>query len=109
MVTLLVVGWVFLHHVALPHAWHWTLLYAAIVAAACKILHHFTHHSGDMEAIHIEVLLPAFVLGCIIDTPEARKELEHQRQASELRRTKRMSSGSSLTSTTITSPPRKAD
>ncbi|CAK0789667.1 unnamed protein product [Prorocentrum cordatum] len=39
-----------------------------------------------MEAIHIEVLLPAFVVGCVIDTPGARHELQLQRQAAEKRR-----------------------
>jgi Kef-type K+ transport system membrane component KefB len=88
MASLLAVGWIFLHRISLPHGWHWSLFYAAVVSALCKILHHYTHHSPDMEPIHIEVLLPAFVIGCIIDTPGARHELQLQRQNSEIRRSK---------------------
>jgi len=92
MIALLLLAWTQLHNVALPHGWHWTLLYAAVVSVVCKILHHFTHHSHDMEAIHIEVLLPAFVIGCIIDTPSARHELKLQRRASDIRKVVRSSS-----------------
>merc|ERR1719197_704165 len=38
-----------------------------------------------MGAIHIEILLPAFVWGCVVDTPCARKELALQRQLSKIR------------------------
>mmetsp|Transcript_90456 Transcript_90456/g.193977 ORF Transcript_90456/g.193977 Transcript_90456/m.193977 type:complete len:590 (-) Transcript_90456:230-1999(-) len=81
MLGLLVLGWKKLHCVGLPHSWKWTLFYAAVVSGGCKLLYHVTH-------IHLEVLLPAFVLGCIIDTPAARHELKVQRAASELRRSK---------------------
>jgi len=91
MLVLLVLAWTLLHRVHLPHSWYWTLFYAAVVSAGCKVLHHMTHHSEDMDPIHIEVLLPAFVLGCIIDTPGARQELKLQRQASELKRGRRLS------------------
>jgi hypothetical protein len=82
MVALLVVAWFKLHAVQIPHSWQWTLFYGAIIAVVCKLIHHVTHHYIDMEPVHIEVLLPAFVMGCIIDTPGARHELELQRQAS---------------------------
>jgi hypothetical protein len=82
MVALLVVAWFKLHAVQIPHSWQWTLFYGAIIAVVCKLIHHMTHHYIDMEPVHIEVLLPAFVMGCIIDTPGARHELELQRQAS---------------------------
>jgi len=89
MIGLVMLAWVKLHAVAIPHGWHWTLFYAALVAAVCKLLHHFTHESPDVDDIHIEVLLPAFVLGCVIDTPGARHELQLQREASQRRRSSR--------------------
>merc|ERR1719401_3297389 len=68
-----------LHALKLPHTWQWTLLYAGIASVVCKLLHYITHHHvHDMDPIHIEVLLPAFVIGCIIDTPAAREELAAQ-------------------------------
>jgi len=95
MFVLLVLAWMELHNIRLPHGWHWTLVYAALVSAFCKILHHWTHHSVDMEPIHIEVLLPAFVIGCIIDTPGARHELQLQRSNSELKKSMRLQSTTS--------------
>jgi len=41
------------------------------------------------EEIHMEVLLPAFVVGCVIDTPCARQELEIQKSLSLERRLSR--------------------
>eukprot|EP00931_Biecheleriopsis_adriatica_P074256 TRINITY_DN4835_c0_g1_i2.p1 TRINITY_DN4835_c0_g1~~TRINITY_DN4835_c0_g1_i2.p1 ORF type:complete len:536 (+),score=122.30 TRINITY_DN4835_c0_g1_i2:51-1658(+) len=102
MAILLAVAWFKLHALRLPHTWYWTLFYAAIIAAVCKVTHYVTHHYIDMEPIHIEVLLPAFVMGCIVDTPCAREELKMQRKnsaiAKELKKLKtlRLSSSSHL-------------
>jgi len=89
MIVLLAVAWFKLHAVKLPHSCWWTLFYGLIVAVFCKALHYVTHHSYEltddavhMKPIHIEVLLPAFVIGCIIDTPCARAELAFQRKVS---------------------------
>jgi len=84
MVALLVFAWVKLHALPLPHAWKWTLVYAAVCATICKLVHYVAHHyviinGQHMEPIHIEVLLPAFVIGCVVDTPCARAELALQR------------------------------
>lgn len=81
MAALLALTWYKLHAFHAPFTWQWTLLYAAIVSAVCKMVHYVTHHHIDMDPVHIEVLLPAFVIGCIIDTPCAREELEAQRQS----------------------------
>merc|ERR1712176_721886 len=91
MIILLHLSWAKLHVWKLPYAWYWTLLYGVVVAAVCKLVHYITHHYIDMEPIHIEVLLPAFVLGCVIDTPCARAELELQR-ASAMERMQRQKS-----------------
>jgi Kef-type K+ transport system membrane component KefB len=91
MASLLTLTWVLLHRVTLPHDWYWTLFYAAVVSTACKVLHVLTHHSEDMESIHIEVLLPAFVIGSIINTPAARQELKTQQRNIEMRRSRSLS------------------
>jgi hypothetical protein len=83
MFALLAVGWRKLHSLRLPHTWQWTLLYGAGIAALCHLVHHVTHYYIDMEAIHIEVLLPSFIMGCLVDTPCAHAELEIQRQNSK--------------------------
>jgi Kef-type K+ transport system membrane component KefB len=79
MVVLLGLAWRYLHKLKLPYDWRWTLLYAAIVAGVCKAIYKFSDKVNDMDAIHIEVLLPAFVIGTLVDTHCARVELEHQR------------------------------
>jgi Kef-type K+ transport system membrane component KefB len=89
IVLLLWVAWRKLHQYRLPFSWNWTLFYAAFVAAFCKMLHHITHYYIPMEPLHIEVLLPAFVIGCLIDTPCARHELTLQRQNSLARKERR--------------------
>jgi Kef-type K+ transport system membrane component KefB len=81
MVLLLALAWRYLHRLSLPHSSAWSLLYGAVVTAFCYGLYKVTKHSLPMQPMHIEVLLPAFVLGCMIDTPCARHELEMQRKA----------------------------
>lgn len=98
MLMLLGLAWKKLHAFSLPCDWKWTIAYSAVVVAFCKMTHHVTEHYIDMEAVHIEVLLPAFVIGTIIDTPAARHELQLQRRNSELRRLSK-SSRASTTST----------
>jgi hypothetical protein len=82
MSALLIVSWKKLHELKLPYSWNWSLLYAFVIAFFCKMLHYVSHHYLHMEPIHIEVLLPAFVFGTVIDTPCARCELELQKRIS---------------------------
>lgn len=53
-------AWTKLHRIRLPSAWNWTMLYAGLVTALCEGMYFFT--SGR---VHVEVLLPAFALGCM--------------------------------------------
>ncbi|CAK0857021.1 unnamed protein product [Prorocentrum cordatum] len=90
---LLAFAWCYLHRLKLPHSSGWSLVYAAVVTAFCYGLYKVTKYHLPMEALHIEVLLPAFVVGCMIDTPCARHELQLQRQATMSRlETKRQKS-----------------
>jgi Kef-type K+ transport system membrane component KefB len=82
MVFLLAFAWRCLHRFSLPYSSGWSLIYAAVVTAWCYGLYKVTKYHLPMQGIHIEVLLPAFVVGCVIDTPCARHELKLQRQAS---------------------------
>jgi len=93
MMILLAFAWCYLHRLKLPHSSGWSLVYAAVVTAFCYGLYKVTKYHLPMEALHIEVLLPAFVVGCMIDTPCARHELQLQRQATMSRlETKRQKS-----------------
>jgi len=56
--------WIKLHAIQLPSTWAWTMVYAAAVTALCMSLSHATDGK-----IQLEVLLPAFTIGCITKMP----------------------------------------
>jgi len=66
VVLMLAVGYWKLHAIPLPSSWRWTALYALLVTASCKLVHYVTDEHIAMEAIEMEVLLPAFTLGCLV-------------------------------------------
>ncbi len=70
MFGLLWLGWQYLHRWPLPITWPWVLGYAAVIVAGCEALHLSSKAINQDVPIHIEVLLPAFVLGCMLKRPE---------------------------------------
>lgn len=48
-----------MHRLAWSMDWHWVLLYAVLIVVLCTV-----------SPVHVEVLLPAFVLGCVIVRPD---------------------------------------
>ncbi len=71
MGVMLIVGYVFLHKVRIPVTWPWVLGYATLITAVSEIVYAGSKVIDDSVPIHIEVLLPAFVLGCIMAYPKA--------------------------------------
>jgi Kef-type K+ transport system membrane component KefB len=69
MAALLWVGWKRLHRIALPVTWPWVLGYAAAITAVSELLYQGSKLIDDVVPVHIEVLLPAFVLGCVLARP----------------------------------------
>lgn len=62
IVTLLLyLGWRYLNSCNMPQKWYHILIYSILVCAFTHIIYVFSNHE-----VHIEVLLPAFVLGMII-------------------------------------------
>lgn len=76
---LLSLGWKYLGKYSWRQDWKAILLYSAIVFVCCQSLYLISKHLyGEDGSIHIEVLLPAFVLGMIMkhkeyDTPTEQK------------------------------------
>jgi len=70
MVGLLLIAYHWMHRVRLPVSWPWVLGYAVAISAASELIHLTSKLVDDSVPIHIEVLLPAFVLGCIMLRPE---------------------------------------
>jgi Kef-type K+ transport system membrane component KefB len=69
MVVQLGVAWKYLHRIRLPISWPWVLSYAVMIAFVSEVIYRASKAFDDVVPIHIEVLLPAFVLGCIMARP----------------------------------------
>ncbi|MBS0192608.1 MAG: hypothetical protein U0573_08200 [Phycisphaerales bacterium] len=69
MVGLIVAAWVWLHKVRIPMSWPFVIAYSIGLVAFSEGLYLVSKSFSPDSPIHIEVLLPAFVLGCIIAQP----------------------------------------
>jgi Kef-type K+ transport system membrane component KefB len=72
MAVQLWVAWRWLHRVRLPITWPWVLAYAAAIAGVSEAIYVGSKLIDDVVPIHIEVLLPAFVLGCVLARPSGK-------------------------------------
>lgn len=82
MVFFLTIAFIWLHRIRIPVTWGWVLMYAAAVAGASELLYRWSKLIDPSVPIHIEVLLPAFVIGCLARPREAAatssaKTIEH--------------------------------
>jgi Kef-type K+ transport system membrane component KefB len=67
VVVLLWIGWKKMSSYSLRCDWKSLLLYSALVYGATYVIHILTDHFfGEEGSVHIEVLLPAFVLGMVM-------------------------------------------
>lgn len=71
MAALLSVAYVFLHRIRIPVTWPWVLGYAAGITAVSEAIYKSSKLIDESVPIHIEVLLPAFVLGCVMAFPQS--------------------------------------
>ena len=65
MAVMLIIAWVYLHRITMPVTWQAVLLYAVAIVAVSELLYAGSKVIDSSVPIHIEVLLPAFVLGCV--------------------------------------------
>jgi len=81
MAAMLYCAWRWLHAVRLPLSWPWVSAYAAAIVLFSELIYHGSRAMEDVVAIHLEVLLPAFVVGCMLarqahgEGPESPEEL----------------------------------
>ncbi|MCY0993118.1 sodium:proton antiporter [Nannocystis sp. ILAH1] len=66
MVLQLWIAWRWLHSLSLPSTWPWIVAYSAALTAACEGIYFASTLIDDTVPIYMEVLLPAFVLGCVM-------------------------------------------
>jgi len=69
MLVMLWLAWQFLHKVAMPITWPWVVGYAFGIVVLCEVVYQGSKMVDSTLPIHLEVLLPAFVLGCIMKRP----------------------------------------
>jgi len=89
IVALLWLAWKDLHHLRIPISWPWVLLYSACLGLACESIYLLSKRINELVPVHVEVLLPAFVVGCLIsrmqftttnntNTPQAKEDEEEE-------------------------------
>jgi Kef-type K+ transport system membrane component KefB len=69
MAALVWIGWRWSRLVRIPVTWPWVLGYAAGIAAVSEAIYRASKVIDDVVPVHLEVLLPAFVLGCVLAYP----------------------------------------
>jgi Kef-type K+ transport system membrane component KefB len=69
MAAQLFLAWKLFRKLHLPVRWPSVFLYALIIVAVSETIYQSSKLVDDVVPIHIEVLLPAFVLGCILARP----------------------------------------
>jgi len=66
MALLLLAAWRYLHRLRLPVTWPWVLGYGSVITLISEGIYVSSRLIDEVVPIHIEALLPAFVLGCVI-------------------------------------------
>jgi len=69
MASMLTAGYVFLHRIRIPVSWPWVITYAGVITAVSEFVYRYSKLIDETVPVHIEVLLPAFVLGCVMAYP----------------------------------------
>jgi hypothetical protein len=70
MAIMLTTAYIFLHRIRIPVTWHWVLAYSMVITAISEVVYKGSIFIDASVPIHIEVLLPAFVMGCIMAYPK---------------------------------------
>ena len=65
MVVFLGAAYFWLHRVRMPVTWGWVLTYAIAIVGISELLYAGSKIIDPSVPIHIEILLPAFVIGCM--------------------------------------------
>jgi hypothetical protein len=66
MLLILYAAWRWLNRLVLPFTWPWVLGYAAGIASFSELVHRGSRFIDPTVPVHLEGLLPAFALGCIM-------------------------------------------
>jgi len=85
MAVQLSLAWRYLHRIPIPVTWPWVLGYATLIGLVSEAIYLLSTLINDVVPVHVEVLLPAFVLGCVITKtqPATENTAERGRQHEE--------------------------
>jgi Kef-type K+ transport system membrane component KefB len=83
--ALLWAAWRYMRRLSAPTSWRWLLGYAGAIAIASEALHLVSRRFDDVGGIHVEVLLPAFVLGVVLARPDGAHGAAHAEPPAEAR------------------------
>ncbi|HOP29890.1 MAG TPA: sodium:proton antiporter [Spirochaetota bacterium] len=78
MLVFLWLAWRYMHLLSLPVKWNWFLFYSAGIVLVTEVVYYLTKSIDPDVPIHIEVLLPAFVLGVMLKYPENKEPHDHE-------------------------------
>ena len=59
-------AWKYLHRLTWKSTWPWVMGYSAVIVLICEGIYLYSRSLNELVPVHIEVLLPAFVLGCML-------------------------------------------
>ncbi len=78
MFILLWGAWRYLHKIRIPITWPWVMIYTVIITLTTEVIYYWSRLIDEVVPIHIEVLLPAFVLGCMVVRNNTPKDILHE-------------------------------
>jgi len=78
MVVLLSIAYIWMHKVRINVTWQWVLFYAFSIVVVSEFLYAGSKIIDPSVPIHIEVLLPAFVLGTLAKPRTLKKDTDSQ-------------------------------
>jgi len=76
MAAMITIGYVLLHTVRIPVTWPWVMSYSALITVISELIYKGSILIDESVPFHIEVLLPAFILGSIIAYPRRHHPVE---------------------------------
>jgi Kef-type K+ transport system membrane component KefB len=82
--AMLWLAWRYLHVLRLPVGWKWTMLYSVVIVAVSELIYVGSKQIDASVPIHLEVLLPAFVLGCMLKPDHALHDEPQEQRATTL-------------------------
>lgn len=70
MSAMIWLAWRYLHLWKIPVSWPWVMTYAGVITLVSELIYEYSKLLNDTVPIHLEVLLPAFALGCMLAHPK---------------------------------------